>query len=251
MDRRAPGVGRVAQRSSTLDALDVDDVGAGRHADLDGLSELVAQLDQQRQAAIADGGALRGQAAVLDEAKPEAIPAVGGAIEQPAVGEHGARPMGRALGDADPPGKLADAELGNLGEGVDDVEGDADGLQRPAPIVHPSGGRLCAHGAACLELGAEADEDVLATVGGDELDTAGQAVGGPAEGQRQRRLAGGVEHAGEGAGPAGCVALLVGAERRPGLGRRRREQDVEAVAVGSPPPRRRLPRTARVGGRAR
>ena len=148
VDRRAAGVGRVAQRTPAFDPLDVHDVGAGGDADLDGLFERVAQLDQQRQAAVADRRALGGQAAVLDEAQAEAVGAVGGAVEQPPVGEHRARPVGRALGDADPPGELADAQLGSLGEGVDDVERDADGLQRPAPIVRPSGGRRWAHGAA-------------------------------------------------------------------------------------------------------
>ena len=110
---------------AALDPLDIDDIGTGRHADLHGLAECVAQFDEQRQAAIADGGSLPGQAAVLDEAQPEAIPA-GRAVEQPAVGEHGARPVSRALGDADTSGELADAELGHLGEGVDDVEGDTE-----------------------------------------------------------------------------------------------------------------------------
>ena len=100
------------------------------------------------QAAVADSRALSGQAAVLDEAEAEAIGTVGGAVQQSTVSQHRARPVGRALGDPDTAGKVADTELGSLGEGVDDVESDADGLQRPASIVHASVGVRCDHGAA-------------------------------------------------------------------------------------------------------
>ena len=46
----------VAQGPHALDALDVHDVGTGGHADLHGLAERVAQLDEQRQAPVADRG---------------------------------------------------------------------------------------------------------------------------------------------------------------------------------------------------
>ena len=49
-----------------------------------------------------------------------------------------------------------------------------------------------------LELRGDADQQVLAVVGRDELDADRQAVGGPVQRQRDRRLAGGVEGQGEG-----------------------------------------------------
>ena len=141
--------GRVAQRLASFDPLDVDDVGAGGDADLDGLAESVAQLDEQREPAVADRRALGRQPAVLDEAEAEAVCAVGGAVEQPSLGQHGARPMGRALGDADAAGEVAHAELGSLGEGVDDVEGDPHRLQLRPSFVHCRiGGRRWTHGTA-------------------------------------------------------------------------------------------------------
>ena len=130
VDRRPPGVCRIAQGSASLDAFDVDDVSARRHSDLDRLAERIAQLDQQRQAPVADRGALRRQPAVLHEAQPEAIPPVVGAVEQPASGENGTGAVGGALGDADTASHLADAELGLRGQDVDDVQRDPDRPQR-------------------------------------------------------------------------------------------------------------------------
>jgi hypothetical protein len=129
VQRRAAGVGRVAQRPLTLDPLDVDDVGTGRHPDLHGLPDRVAQLDQEREGLVADHRAFRGHTAVLDEAEPQPVPPVGGAIEEAAAREHRAGAVGRALGHADPPGQLAQAQLRRPGQGVDDVQGDADRLQ--------------------------------------------------------------------------------------------------------------------------
>ena len=52
VDRRSPRVRRVPQRALALDSLDVHHVGAGRHTDLHGLAQRVAQLDEQREAAV-------------------------------------------------------------------------------------------------------------------------------------------------------------------------------------------------------
>ncbi len=152
VDRRAAGVRRVAQRVHALDAFDVHDVGARRHAELDGLAEGVAQLDQQRQALGAHGRARRRQIAVLDEAQPEPVAPVRRPVEQPPADEHRAGAVGRALGDADAPSQFTDPQLWGLGERIEDVESDRDGLQRRATgdgrsygssgVAEPTSGRI-------------------------------------------------------------------------------------------------------------
>src|SRR5207249_566589 len=84
---------------------------------------------------------------------------------------------------------------------------------RPRPLLSPARGRRCrpahrhsrVHGRApraprarLLELGRDAEEQVLAPVGGAELNADREAVGAPVEGERDGRLPGDVEGHGEG-----------------------------------------------------
>src|SRR5262249_39960723 len=91
--------------------------------------------DQQGQGLVADRRALRRRVAVLDEAEPEPVAPGRGAVDEAPAGKHRAGAVGRALGHADAPGQLAEAQLGRPGQGRDDVEGDADRLQRRPRLV--------------------------------------------------------------------------------------------------------------------
>ena len=101
------------------------------------------------------------------------------------------------------------------------------------------GGRRSTQGAACSNCDPSRTSRSSRPYARHALHPAGQPVVGPTERQRQRRLTRQVEHPGERPGPPRCIALLVRAERRAGLGRGRRDQDVVPVLVPVPPPARR------------
>ena len=83
---------------------------------------------------------------------------------------------------------------------------------------------------ACfLQAGAEPDQDVLAAVPADELDTSRQTVVRPSEGERDGGLAGDVDRAGERAAEPGHVRPEILAERERRPGGRRRDEDVVVV----------------------
>src|SRR5256886_3741243 len=106
------------------------------------------------------------------------------------------------------------------------------------------GGTAPAPRARALELSRDADEQVLAPVGGAELDADREAVGAPVERERDGRLPDDVEGHGEGdegaaareaaQGIVGCRVELAQAGR--GLGERPGGQEGGAPPPPPPPP---------------